>query len=111
MTTLLATYGVLSPRAGMWARWGLRSKLRARDRGVVRGRLVQTASGLAFLNGTDLVEVDLVEVLDPSALGAIDRIMGAHLCARRIISLEEPKGRTVQIHVWRADAAGVLRRA
>lgn len=111
MTTLLATYGVLSPRAGMWARWGLRNKLRARERGIVRGRLVQTASGIAFLNGTDLVEVDLVEVLDPSALSALDRIMGAHLCARRIIALEQPKGRSAQIHVWRSDAAGQLRRA
>jgi hypothetical protein len=95
----------------MWARWGLRNKLRARERGLVRGRLVQTPSGTAFLNGTDLVEVDLVEVLDASALGAIDRIMGPHLCGRRMITLEEPKGRTVQIHVWRADAAGQLRRA
>lgn len=111
MTTLLAAYGVLSPKAGMWARWGLRAKLRARERGLVRGRLVRTPSGLAFLNGPDLVEVDLVEVLDPSALAALDRIMGVHLCARRVVQLEEPKGRTAQIHVWRADAVGALRSA
>jgi len=111
VTTLLATYGVLSPRSGMWARWGLRSKLRARERGLMRGRLVETASGTAFVIGTDLVEVDLVEVLDPSALPALDRIMGTNLCARRIMPLEEPKGRSAQIHVWRADAAGQLRRA